>query len=769
MLSNVEPVENLRGLARAKRRDYETKTVHPKLVEEGLADGWLVDKEHKRSVRLRRPKPHHALLEDHVWTLLYRMGFAHLSGDGGAVLIANPEEQNGPKSQIDVVGVDNEVAVAIECKSAESEGKRPQLQNDLGKHTLIREPFSHAVNAQHPAPFKRQVILAMFLSNIVLSDKDKERARDANVVLFDDMDLTYYETLVSHLGPAAKYQFLADMLPGKPVAGLAIRVPAVRIRIGGSNCYSFSISPEYLLKISYVSHRSKGKASDVNTYQRMLSKSRLGKIREYISDDGIFPTNIVVNLDTKRVRFERIHQESGQSADQEKGLLGWLDIRPAYKSAWIIDGQHRLFAYSGHPKAARSHLSVLAFEGLLPSKQAQLFIDINAKQKSVKQSLLQELYAELHWDAEEPQLRARAIVSKAVQELDSDPESPFYRRIQTADVAKDAIRCITLASLYGAVDRSGFYIVKEKHGSVTEYGPLWAVDNQRTLERTVYILKQWFSTIGNRAQDWWDKGAGEGGGLAMNDAVISCVMVLRSVFDHLAASGQRLIRLDNEDLSDCVKEYAEALGDYLGSLSDPERKQFRDLRGVQGQTTRSRRLQQAIRERFPSFNPSGLEEFLRLEKAQTNIQAKAIIDRMEADLQGIILEELRREFGAGEAQWWTLGVPKPVRLKVIERFEEDDGKRGGKEHYFEFIDYRKIALENWALFEPILAYGKAGSKDKRTLWMVFVNDKRNIVSHVSSGVTLSIEDLNQLEQYDAWLSRRNAGGESADDNEAAIP
>jgi hypothetical protein len=115
-----------------------------------------------------------------------------------------------------------------------------------------------------------------------------------------------------------------------------IRVPCVRTKMGGFNTYSFPISPEYLLKISYVSHRSKGKASDVHTYQRMLAKSRLNKIRQYISDAGIFPTNIVVNLEKKRLTFERIKQEHNKDEQDESGVLGWLDIRPAYKSAWTI-------------------------------------------------------------------------------------------------------------------------------------------------------------------------------------------------------------------------------------------------------------------------------------------------------------------------------------------------------------------------------------------------------------------------------------------------
>ncbi|HJZ04716.1 MAG TPA: DGQHR domain-containing protein, partial [Patescibacteria group bacterium] len=453
--------------------------------------------------------------------------------------------------------------------------------------------------------------------------------------------------------------------------------------------------------------------------------------------------------------------------DQGSGLLGWLDIRPAYKSAWIIDGQHRLFAYSGHEKAPNTRLSVLAFEGLLPSKQAELFIDINSKQKSVQRSLLQELYAELHWDAEEPKFRVRAIVSKAIHVLGADPESALYQRIQTADVAKDPTRCITFTSVHGAIDKPGFYIAKERHGNVLEYGPLWAGDNEATLKRTVYVLNNWLNTIRAGAFDWWNKGSGEGGGLAMNDGVATCVNMLRSVFQYLDKDGQKLVHLDNEDLFNCVKDYAGVLGDYFGSLSEEDRRRFRDLRGIQGQTTRRRRCEQAIRERFPSFNPPGLEEFLKLEKAQTNSKAKEIIDRIETTLQKVVLEELRRQFGSDESQWWMLGVPKLVRLKVTQRFEEDDGKRGGKEYYFDLIDYKQIALNNWELFESILAYAKTGNKDKRTSWMNVLNEKRKIVSHASSAVSLSLEDLSELQDYDKWLSERIVGTQDYPKNESA--
>ena len=528
---------------------------------------------------------------------------------------------------------------------------------------------------------------------------------------------------------------------------LEIRVPAIRTKMGGTHCYTFSISPEYLLKIAYVSHRAKGKASDVTTYQRMLNKSRLSKIRQYIEEDGIFPTNIVLNMDKSRLSFQRSSQEEDTSADH--GIAGWLDVRASYKCAWIIDGQHRLFAYSGHPKAPKSKVAVLAFEGLVPSEQARLFIDINAKQKSVRQSLLEELYAELHWDAADDEIRVRAIISKAVQELGSDPESPLCGRVLTADAAKDDKRCISLTSLYSAIGKTEFHLGRGRH-NVPEYGPLWAGTNEATLRRTVHILKHWFSVIASAVPDWWEKGSGEGGGLAMNDGVVACIMTLRSIFQHYET--QKLLRLDDEDLFKQIERFAQILSAHFARFTESERKMFRDLRGVQGQTRRWRQCQLAIRSEIPTFNPDGLDKYLADEKAETNTRGKAVVEFIEKTLQKIVLDELKSEMPEGE-DWWILGVPKLVRQKVTQKYEEDDHQRGGYEYYFDLVDYPKIALHNWQLFQPILGYG-SGGKEKQLSWLNFVNLKRNVVSHASSGKTLTIDELNQLEQYAEWLRQK---------------
>jgi len=751
MIANLESVDDLRALARAKVRSTLSISVPVARVDVSVNDGWELVKKGKTTARMRKDKQGVERLRDRVWSLLYRLGVPYMSGDGSS---AAPEDMS---ASVDLGAVDDEIFLAINCVSLPSFKQSALVREAIDALTSSRDALSRQVAKAYPVEFKRNNVLCVFVENVQLTDDDQTFADSNNVVLFDEHDLEYYEKLADHLGSAAKYQMFADLLPGKTIPGLTIRVPAVRTRMGPQSCLTFPISPEYLLKIAYVSHRSKGKASDVHTYQRMLKKGRLKKIREYISDRGVFPTNIVVNIDKRYIKFERVHQATDRDSSDASGVLGWLTIRPAYKSAWVIDGQHRLFAYSGHEYAKTGHLSVLAFEGIAPSAQAKLFVDINAKQKSVKPSLLQELFAELHWDAESPTIRVQAIISKAVQSLDLEMDSPFIGRIQTADAAKDSKRCISLASVFRALERHSLFIEREQHNEVVEAGPLWAGSSEKTLARTIGVLKKWFNAIAEGTPDWWLLGSAPGGGLAMNDSVVACIAVMASVLEHLKVEKPAisLSRLDLPKLWELLEPYARALGDHFGRFSADDRQRYRDLRGSQGQTARTRRAQQALRSSFPRFGPPGLEDFLQREKEQTNLKGKEIIDRLEILIQRLVVTELKQEFGADDAGWWQQGIPRATRTAVVTRAEQDDNKRIVKEAYLDLIEYRGIVTGQWSLFQGLMGIGKkTDSKDKQTKWLVDLNEMRRVVSHASSGVTLSVEQLNELEVMESTLTDR---------------
>lgn len=763
MLDNLFTHSDLASLARNRFKRAEKLSIAKEFSAKYIDEGWTIEREGERTFRISREKPHSKWLEDRVWSLLYKMQFSFLSGDGGAILSTDHRSPSAPISQMDCIGIDSEVALAIECKSSLAGGRRNQFQEELGKLSLSRKPFSAAVSRKYPQETKRHIGIIFAYSGFTLSDNDKERASQANVLLLDEKDISYYESLVNHIGPAARYQFLADLFPGRIIDGLHVTVPAIKSKIGSKSCYTFSITPEYLLKLSFVSHRAKGKASDVDTYQRLLIKSRLKKIREYISDDGVFPTNIVVNFEPHRLEFNKMAQDEHATGG---GVAGWLKIRPAYKTAWIIDGQHRLFAYSGHPRAASSFLSVLAFDGLEPSQQAKMFIDINAEQKKVQPSLLVELFAELHWNSAEPNKQLRAVISKALQRMSEDHDSAFFGRLRLADDESSDIRCITLTTVFEATLKAKLHIVREKDGKVVEFGPLHDTDPMTEVRRTAVVFDAWFGAIRNHATAWWDVGRGDGGGLAMNDSVSACIAVLGSVCVHLHP--QKILHLSTQELVVRLRPYAEALAKYLGGLDTQKRKNWRDLRGAQGRDIRMRECQEAIRKEIPEFQPAGLDEFLERSKSQNNAEAKQVITALETNLQEVIVSELKRRFPDDDA-WWRNGVPQKIRLDVSTLMENDNDKRGGREHYFNLIHYRKIAADNWDLFRPLFGYKAAGnSKEKQLSWLDFVNEKRNELYHASSGIYIASDELAELRLYLEWFVENRQSAEEDIEEEMAV-
>ena len=166
--------------------------------------------------------------------------------------------------------------------------------------------------------------------------------------------------------------------------GLTKQVLATRGKMGGETFYTFLIGPDDLLKIAYVGHKASRDIENIETYQRLLQPKRLKKIAQYINEGGRFPTNIVVNLKTTRragLRFDE-NRKIGDEA------LGILHLPANYASAWIIDGQHRLYGYAYARDAAafsedKTTIPVLAYENFPADKEMNLFIDINSKQVKV--------------------------------------------------------------------------------------------------------------------------------------------------------------------------------------------------------------------------------------------------------------------------------------------------------------------------------------------------------------------------------------------------
>jgi DNA sulfur modification protein DndB len=244
------------------------------------------------------------------------------------------------------------------------------------------------------------------------------------------------------MGPAGRYQILGEFLQGQKVPGIGDeRIPAVKGKIGGETFYSFATTPSKLLKIAFVNHQALNHPDGRPAYQRMVSSKRIKDIGHFIKAGGFFATNLLINL-TEKPRFDPMSDKYNADPNIK---FGWITLPPKYRSAWVIDGQHRLFGYSHLDGAFLDHtLFVVAFEKMKTVKEADLFITINHKQKSVPKSLLVSLLADIRMGDSDPKTALTALGSAVVRALYNDKTSPFFRRFIIHGVAPEANQNLTV-------------------------------------------------------------------------------------------------------------------------------------------------------------------------------------------------------------------------------------------------------------------------------------------------------------------------------------
>ena len=397
-----------------------------------------------------------------------------------------------------------------------------------------------------------------------------------------------------------------------------------------------------------------------------------------------------------------------------------------------------------------ARIAVIAFENLEPGRQAQLFVDINSKQKAVSKNLLDELWANLAWDSTDFAARARAISVKAVLLMDELPDSPYFGRIKTADSRADDIRCITLQELSTQVNRPELLLGFSKAGPV--FGALWNMDGSKALRRTASVCSAFTAAAIDSVRDIWDLGRSkEGGYIGNNNVAGALIRTLGSVLQHLR-EGRRLAVGDmtTEDLCDHVIPYAQHISRYFGSAPIRDLEYLRSQRGSTAQVRIMRRFQAAIRERDSSFRPEGLDEFLAEAESQTNEEAHPILVRIERLLHQYIIGSLKLEFGDDNSGWWTSGVPIAIRKKIAEGIEEE-GRGASREEKFSLIYYHAIVQKNWLLFRDTLGDGKKNAaKDDATRWLQRLNDIRNTVAHPQRR-PITVEDLEFVREREGWL------------------
>lgn len=190
-----------------------------------------------------------------------------------------------------------------------------------------------------------------------------------------------------------------------------MEIPVFQAKQGAYTFYVGVFSAKKLLSVAYVQHREGGEG-----VQRILSGDRLREIADYIRSTerpGLLPNAIILGL-KKNATYNAKHRT--------------IRIPDRPEQAFVIDGQHRLFAFL--PEYAGDfdmEIPFTAFIDLDMTAVAYLFRTINSTQRKINPSLVFDLIPylrEKNW-AEFEDSRAQYLV----QAMNDEENSPWYHGI----------------------------------------------------------------------------------------------------------------------------------------------------------------------------------------------------------------------------------------------------------------------------------------------------------------------------------------------------
>jgi DNA sulfur modification protein DndB len=227
----------------------------------------------------------------------------------------------------------------------------------------------------------------------------------------------------------------------------------------------------------------------------------------------------------------------------------------------------------------------------------------------------------------------------------------------------------------------------------------------------------------------------------MNNGVEACLRLLSDIVDHVKEHDDvDPLKSSTEDVIGACRHFLDPLIDHLEGLSSNEGEEYRTLYGSGAGLRYYRRLQQAVRDARPDFNPAGLDEWLKVQDKESNTEAREIVSDIEHFFKKDIKERLEDEFSS---EWERLGIPTKVRSEIAHRATDKNLPLPANEHIkpwdmMYLIEYREILTQNHQLwikrFEK--QYTKPGDEEKsggwkeRSSWIVELNRIRNDVNHL---------------------------------------
>lgn len=742
-----------------RSKTYISKKERRIALSELIEEGWAEFKSYKdpKFVGVKRDKPFDEIFEDKVWMLFANLGFTDMNCD--RTFRMQYDYQNADiTQQIDVFAADDETVLIVECKAAEKI-KDGTFKKPIEAFYAQMEGLRKETQKRFPG---RKVKFIWATHNYIINKPDLNKLNEWKIAYFNDAVIDYYSELVKHIGTCARYQLLGNLFANQEIKNMEDRIPAIQGKMGGHTYYSFSIEPERLLKISYVLHRNEANKNMIATYQRLIKKKRLNDVKTFIGDKGYFPNSLVISIDTKGKGV--VFDPSPTKVEGSIPKLGILHLPKRYCSAYIIDGQHRLYGYSDSPYASTNSIPVVAFVDLDSTEQIKLFMDINENQKAVPKSLRVILNGDMLWDSENFNKQRQALCSKLAQMLGEEETSPLQGRIAISEEEQSSVRCITVSAVQAALKKCDFFSTFGKKNIVVKDGTFDLGTNRDTIDNIYPFMEECMRYIKSLLEEEWEKGENNNGILIINRGIQGIIRVINDIINLLVKTNRISPKLDKTTkVFDEVKYYLDPLVDFFANLTSEKRKALRSILGGGADTKYWRTFQKAIADQRTDFAPEGLEKYWEDEAKTYNEASRRYLLEIEKMLKDLIASHLEKVRGD---KWLIIGLPKAVYLKAKEEADSQNyenianGINSDNINIWDcinLIDCKEIVSygKNWSeIFDNLVTRPEeaklSGGKESKTEWINRLNTISNKLLKPSYSVSKDESDF--IIQIYKWLS-----------------
>ena len=629
-------------------------------------NGWKEYKPTRTQMILRRYDPDPTAYEKQLWQLFFKMGFPYINKSGINNFYYGEGENKALSFSIFGRDKDEYSFIFLDCFTPEN---CEQLD---GKLATMRNEFVHIKNHLQNLLDDNELLFKYIVAikGFELTKEQEKIVTDNCFTLLTEIDVAYFEDLYNNLQDAAYYQFCGKLFEGMTIPKINTNIPAIRGRMGSHTYYAFSIDPTILLRLSFVLHKTKAHEEAMPTYQRLVKKSRLKSITDFLNNHGFFPNSIVINLDEECEFIEANVSHDECNIDTE---IGYLKIPQKYRIAYTIDGQHRLMGYAGC-RWANQQIPVVAFENLAKPTQVKLFMDMNQNQKAVPKELRLTLYKDLL--PTDPRLSQRmyGLRLQIAFAFADNRNSPLKGFVGDGVDRKE----YTLDYLQQALKYSTIYFGEVRNESLITKGIFFRgdADDPECFEQARVAIRDFLfmcvealltnldETLEDRERrNVFVRNIGMNGYLRFVADVVTYKKneILQTIKNDALVANPKVVYIE-------ILPYLKTVFEFANRCDPEEGSRLKAWTGGKAPVQYQRTFQRELHEVHVDFNPLGLEEWIANNSSEIVEEALGIISQLK--------ELIKKEF-AGRfsdkievTDWIADSLPDNVSTSCFERQRE---------------------------------------------------------------------------------------------------